>query len=230
MFSVPKMIVGVVGTANTGKTTFINDVLDSEWNYGRDAEFMWRPFGKDYRKVIEERGLKINRNGTENSQKIIHDILKTNITEAAYAPFPLKRLIMDRTVLDSFAYTYWHHLFGPADEKTVSPETLWLMWDDVVTLSKMFTCIIYIPLDMCDDVKVVDDKFRDTDLTYRKQMDYIFYTMATTLQCFNGVNVEEIWGTRNERVEKFLQLEKKYDTCFNTMADMMTKSPSVGRF
>ena len=61
-----KLVIGVIGTQNTGKSTFIKDILEKF--KGTAMEF--QTVGCDYRKKIEERGLKINREGNLESQKI----------------------------------------------------------------------------------------------------------------------------------------------------------------
>lgn len=193
-----KLIVGVLGTANTGKSTLIGDIVGYDENVKRDKDFQWTLFGKDYRSIISERGLKINRNGNEECQKIIHETLLQNILDAVEEPF-LKRIIMDRTILDSFAYTYWHNKFGKGG---ISTETLEKMWYQVVKFSKLFDALLYIPLSFCKDIAVVDDKFRDTDSDYREQIDKIFYAMWVTL-VRDGSNMDVIYGSREKRVKWF---------------------------
>ena len=48
-----KFIVGVIGTQNTGKSTFIKDILEKF----KGTEMEFKTVGCDYRKKIEERGL-----------------------------------------------------------------------------------------------------------------------------------------------------------------------------
>lgn len=199
-----KLIVGVLGTANTGKSTLIGDIVGYDENVKRDKDFQWTLFGKDYRSIISERGLKINRNGNEECQKIIHETLLQNIFDAVEEPF-LKRIIMDRTILDSFAYTYWHNKFGKGG---ISTKTIEKMWYHVVKFSKLFDALLYIPLSFCKDIAVVDDKFRDTDSDYREQIDSIFHAMWLTL-VKDGSKMDVIYGSRENRVKWFFD-SKEY--------------------
>lgn len=48
-----KLVVGVIGTQNTGKSTFIKDILEKF----KGTEMEFKTVGCDYRKKIEERGL-----------------------------------------------------------------------------------------------------------------------------------------------------------------------------
>ena len=63
-----KFLVTVIGSQNTGKTTFINDIIAK---YADNP--IYEPFITDkcdYRKVIEEMNLSINREGNIESQKV----------------------------------------------------------------------------------------------------------------------------------------------------------------
>ena len=197
-----KHIVGVFGTANTGKSTFINDLIANTANR-EDPTSRWQLFGDNYRDIITAKGLQINRNGTEECQQVIHDVLVNNIIKACDYDKPAN-LIMDRTIIDSFVYTYWHHKYGTIPIKT---STLDKMWKQVLAYSRMFDLLIWIPLELCKDVKVVDDHFRDTDLTYRTQIDAI---MAQVHKCLtvSGCKTAMISGTRDERVDIFINVHE----------------------
>lgn len=68
-----KFIIAVCGTQNTGKSTFVKDLIAYYEN-----NMLVMPFktnNVDYRQKIESAGLKINRDGNLESQKIIFDCL-----------------------------------------------------------------------------------------------------------------------------------------------------------
>ena len=81
------------------------------------------------------------------------------------------------------------------------------MWQQVVKFSKLYTRILYIPLCFCEDVKVVDDRFRDTNSEYRSQIDRIFAAEFLSLSR-NGSRMDVIYGSREERVKRFYFLEE----------------------
>ena len=193
-----KCIVGVFGTANTGKTTFINDLVEKTSNLEDPLE-RWTVFGKNYRDEITKRGLKINREGNEECQQVIHDVLVGNIIDAVNCK-EHGNYIMDRTIIDSFVYTYWHDKFGTVK---INTETIDRMWDQVVKYTKLFDILLYIPLDKCEDVIVVDDKFRDVNYTYRNQIDSIMKSVWHYL-LDTGSNVNVIYGSRETRVDTFI--------------------------
>lgn len=194
-----KKIAGVFGTQNVGKTTFVRDLVDA--TEGRQES--WKVFGSDYRKEIGRQGLSINRNGTEESQMTIHGILLQNVVDAV-SDMKCDRIIMDRTPVDSYAYTMWHNRFGNGK---ISDETLNMMEQQVFRFCRMFDYLFYIPLDKCEDVEVVDDKFRDTNLEYRKQIDMIMgelYNRLSATGVLSNVFVMCLFGSRQKRVDRFL--------------------------
>ena len=201
-----KLIVGVFGTQNTGKSTFINDVIAesaaSTPNEDTDASLSWSKYGDDYRDVIARRGLKINRNGNLESQSIIHSVLVHNIMNAVNEN-AFKRMIMDRTVIDSFAYTYWHYKYSNADTG-ITKKDIERMWEQVLYLARMFDSLIWIPLSRCENVQLVDDKFRDTNVEYRQQIDDIMGAIWKRLRN-EGCNMDVIFGSRDKRVQWFLE-------------------------
>lgn len=191
-----KLVYGVVGTQNTGKSTFISDVIaDSETR--TDKMLRFRSSVVDYRAKIQSLGLEINRNGNEECQKIIFDTLYDNVISCSKKTETM-RTILDRTPLDAFVYTLWHNVYGT---NCISDECIDDMWDKTVYSMRMLDRIIWIPLRMCDDVKVVDDKFRDTNLEYRRQIDELF-NMCLRILHFNCKieQISSVYGRRETRV------------------------------
>lgn len=181
-----KFVVGVIGTQNTGKSTFINDLIE-KYN-GTDNEF--KTVGCDYRKKIEEAGLSINRKGNLEAQKIILDTLVEQVdiirgmSEGNY--------VTDRTPIDAYVYT--EYLFKHNPELGITQNDLDEMMAKVKQSMSGYDLIVFIDLDDCGNVEVVDDTFRDTNLEYRSEIDRLF---KETLVKLRG----EIFG--------------KLDTCIN---------------
>lgn len=196
-----KFVVGVVGTQNTGKSTFIKNLIEKF----KHTPMEFKMVGCDYRKKIEEKGLKINRNGNLESQKIIFDTLVEQLD--IIDKMPDGYYITDRSPLDAYVYTcyLWEH----GQLNGVKYDELNMMYDKLCAEMGRYDRVVYIDLDKCDNVEVVDDKFRDTNLEYRKEIDGLFKGVIESLEC-NGVlrgKVERnIFGTREERVEKFIDL------------------------
>lgn len=196
-----KFIVGVIGTQNTGKTTFITDLI--ERFKGTENEF--HTVGCDYRKKIEEAGLSINRNGNLQSQNIILDTLveQLKIIEG----MPDGNYITDRSPIDAYAYTLYLYKHNP--ELGITPMDLVEQLDKVRDSVWKYDRLIFLDLNNCSNVEVVDDKFRDTDLEYRREIDQLFkYVLAQLGHEFIYQKVNfRIYGNREARVQKFIGLE-----------------------
>lgn len=195
-----RLVYGVVGTANTGKSTFINDLCEATSK--RPPRLRFGTVGKDYRDEIVRRGLAINRNGDERTQTAIFDILCEN-TEIARGETCTDRILMDRTPLDAYVYTLWHRRYGRGN---VSDETLHRMEDLVWRATNRIDRIFWIPMSMCDGVGVVEDGVRDTDANYRRQIDMLFRKTMSSLRVIPNVTI--LHGTRDERVKMALEYER----------------------
>lgn len=77
------------------------------------------------------------------------------------------------------------------------------MFEKLKRCMPMYDHIIYIALDDCKDIEVVDDKFRDTDLEYRKEIDKLFRETIAKLRSLVAIE-QDINGSRQERLKKFV--------------------------
>lgn len=191
-----KFVVGVVGTQNTGKSTFIRDLIG---HYeGTENEF--KTVGCDYRKKIEEAGLSINRKGNLAAQKIIMDTLVEQVD--IIRGLPEGNYVTDRTPIDAYAYTVY--LFRHNPELGITQADLDEMMAKVKNSMSGYDLIVFIDLDNCQNVEVVDDTFRDTNLEYRKEIDQIFKETIVGLrsEIFGKLDTS-IFGDRNQRVDLF---------------------------
>lgn len=191
-----KFVVGVIGTQNTGKSTFIRDLIEST----RGTENQFNVVGCDYRKKIEEAGLQINRNGNLECQKIICDTLIEQID--IINTKENGNWITDRSPIDAYAYSVYLMRHNP--DAGVTQSALDEMLEKVKDAVKAYDAIVYIDLNKCGNVVVVDDKFRDTNIEYRIEIDEIFKDTLQKLETTipNKV-VSDIFGDRKERVDKF---------------------------
>ena len=194
-----KLVVGVIGTQNTGKSTFIGDVIGQCSTTG----FEFKTVGCDYRKKIAEAGLSINRNGDLRSQKIICDTLIEQLD--IIDTLPNGCYFTDRTPLDAYVYTAY--LFRHRPELGITQQDMDEMFKKVKSAMARYDKVVYINLDECDNVQVVDDKFRDTNLEYRKEIDMLFKETLPLLcgDVLKGKVVRGICGGRQERVNRFLE-------------------------
>ncbi len=193
-------MVGVIGTQNTGKSTFINDII----SIFRGTLNEFHTVGCDYREKIRKAGLQINRNGNLEAQKIILDTLVEQMD--IIQQMPDGNYITDRSPIDAYAYTVY--LFRHNPELGITQSDLDEMLAKVKKSIEDYDRIIYIDLDNCPNVEVVDDTLRDTNLEYRAEIDSIFKEILALLG-LNGSGKlnQDIKGGRDARVNQFLEME-----------------------
>ena len=193
-------MVGVIGTQNTGKSTFINDII----NTFRGTLNEFHTVGCDYREKIRKAGLQINRNGNLEAQKIILDTLVEQLD--IIQQMPDGNYITDRSPIDAYAYTVY--LFRHNPELGITQSDLDEMLAKVRKSIEGYDRIIYIDLDNCPNVEVVDDTLRDTNLEYRAEIDSIFKEILSLLGLRgSGKLNQDIKGGRDARVNQFLEME-----------------------
>ena len=190
-----KFLCTVIGSQNTGKSSFIKDFITTSSKFGLSAPFVTDEC--DYRKIIEEKKLNINREGNLESQRVIFDCLSQQVINSIRNP-DFKNVIFDRSPIDALVYTiYLHH------QGKVAKEAIDQMKYEVSKFVQLYDAIIYIPLSCCENVKVVDDKFRDTDPEYRRYVDKLFSDVLNELYIGEDGKLIEIYGNRQERLEMF---------------------------
>lgn len=187
------MKIAVCGAQNVGKTTFIEDI-------GKECpEFIIPAF--TYRDVINRKGIadKINRQTCMESQKIIFDAI------AECTRLAPDNSIIDRSVIDAVAYTWWPVRFKEG-ETDITSDFADRLYSTAIGLLDELDLIIYIPT--TDDVPIEEDTLRDTNLEYREQIAQIFEELLLLdiddpLFDKYGYKVVTITGTREERVADF---------------------------
>ena len=151
------MRIAFSGTANTGKTTLINNFL-AVWSQYTTPE-------KTYRDLIKEKNLSHSSATTTDTQ---WEILNFMIDQLQSYDKKTK-VVFDRCPLDNLAYTLWAHDKGIEgfDKKYV---------DKCITLTKesMRHLDIIFLLEYDSSIKIQDDELRDTNIEYIKEIDNIF--------------------------------------------------------
>ena len=114
--------------------------------------------------------------------------------------------ITDRSPIDAYVYTTY--LFRHNPDLGITQADLDEMFNKVKKSIEGYDRIIYIDLDNCGNVEVVDDTFRDTNLEYRAEIDSLFKETFRNLgKVLDGKLNSEIKGTREMRVNQFLEME-----------------------
>jgi len=192
------MIITVSGTQCVGKSTLIKDFLNEHENFSTPEI--------DYRKIILEQKLNLNRQGDYRSQKVLFDFVLNQSKEFATKP---GNYILDRSLLDVVAYSTWLYENRPDSGFTAS--NIAEMYQGLIKNIYLYDAILYIPLKYNSHVKIEDDNFRDTNEDYRLEIDKIFDSIVDDLS-FCKQNICHIHGTREERVE---QIKKELSHLLN---------------
>jgi GTPase SAR1 family protein len=186
------MKIAVVGSQNTGKTTYISDFL-KKWT-------MYETPQKTYRDIIKEKNLPCNENGTEESQKIILDALVDQAIEESKKEF----VILDRSVLDNLAYSSWLHLYDKVSDKFLDQTRI-----IVRETLKLYDVLFFLPLTKFSNIEIKDDGLRSIDPVYREEIDTIFKAFQDSYNRGDGrvfpkddsPALIEIFGNPEERIK-----------------------------
>ena len=156
-----------MGSSNVGKTTLIENFL-KEWP-------MFKRPSKTYRDVIKEKGLKINKEATKESQMEILNALVDEIQAASTEEND--NVVFDRCVIDNMAYTLWHYAKNTPgftsefvmDCKTIAGLSL-----------KHLDIIFYLPARK--DITITERDGRETDAVFREEIDNIFCSLVDSYE------------------------------------------------
>lgn len=127
---------------------------------------MYETPSKTYRDLIKEKGLSLNREGTQESQTIIRDALIDQAVDNAQKEFCLH----DRCILDNLVYTLWLSEKGKitdnefiADSFNITRETL-----------KFYDIIFWLPISDKSPVNLEESENRDINTEFRFEINNIF--------------------------------------------------------
>jgi len=190
------MRIGVSAAQNMGKTTLINDFVKVFPNF--------KIAGNSYREKAKKEGVKLNREGDEESQKIIRDAIIDDLQK-----YDRKKdnIVHDRTILDYLAYTLWLNANNKVSDLFVNQQI-----PIVKETLGFYDVIFFIPIVQGYEIPIVPSKDgqRELDPVYRTEMDNIFKAIITDYwkkekRIFfpneNCPAVIECWGTPEERIE-----------------------------
>jgi predicted ATPase len=186
------MRIAIIGTQNTGKTTFVNDFI-KKWP-------MYKTLDKSYRDILKEKKLPHSKNATEETQKVILDFLIDQVTESSKDD----NIILDHSVLDCLAYSTWLCLNEKVSEKFLDQQRI-----IVRETLKLYDVLFFIPLTKAAPIKIQNDGFRETDPIFREEIDNIFKVFQESYHNGDGrvfpkddtPAVIEIFGSPEERIK-----------------------------
>ena len=174
------MKIGCIGTQNTGKTTFIRDLIATYPQFTTPT--------KTYRDAIRKYGLKINRNGTIASQWVIFCNALDTVNKRYHKP-----VLFDRTPFD--AYIYMLYVAGKSDGLEEMRELA------VLSLGKL-DMIFMFPIAGNEHIPLKADGLRDIDADYRETIDSLFLReLALMTATTNKLPpIHNVTGLRHDRI------------------------------
>lgn len=177
------------GTQGVGKTTLLNKLEQNQELLSYLESIQGVLIKEVVRGLVKEKGIKINREKSHQSQMII--------LEAHYAnALKYNAFFSDRGALDSFVYATYNYLAGQFSyEEHKKHRELF------EATMPYYTHVFYLPIEF----EAKDDGFRDIDEKYRNDLEKIYYSV------FQKYNIEavEIRGSVEEREKLILNGFKK---------------------
>lgn len=171
------------GAQGTGKSTVLN--MFKEAGFPVITEVV--------RNMVKDKGIKINREGNDETQTLIFNEYKRVLSEE-------RDYVSDRGLTDVLAYT----IDGVADGN-ISTDVEVQQCEDIVNFVHDNEDVIwvYFPIEF----PVVADGVRSTDEHYRETIDYIIHSLLKELE----VNYLEVHGTPEERFKQIMDFEEDLD-------------------
>lgn len=187
------MRICVVGTANIGKTTFINDFIKK---YP-----MYKLSETSYRDLLDEKNIKLNREGNQESQEIIRDYMSDQVLKYNRN----SNVIFDRCILDNLIYSIY---LNDKDSTNVTDAFIHKSLQICREVCKFYDIIFFLPITKQNKIEIEERKNRDIGPEYREDIDKLFKAAIHTYRMGKSVffdmtdtpAVIEIFGSPEERM------------------------------
>jgi hypothetical protein len=153
------MRIACTGCQAVGKSTFIKDFLQFWPNYTTPK--------KSYRDLVKKKGLKINKEGTKESQMAILNYHLDEIQRYSRDD----NVILDRCVIDPLVFTFWLY---EKETGSVNEDDIHLMLKLVQQGLKLYDIIFWFPLDEGIKIPKVKGHLRIDDEEFREEVNNIF--------------------------------------------------------
>ena len=189
--------IGITSAQNMGKTTLINDMI-KQWPNFKAA-------GNSYReKAKQDKSVKLNKEGSEESQIIIRDALIDDLQQ-----YDRKKdnVIHDRTLIDNLVYSMWLNANGKVSDLFIEQQV-----PIIKQALTYYDIIFFIPMMANYNIPIVPsvDGQRELDPVFREEIDNIFKAVLMDYWRKDGRTffpnedcpaLIEVWGTREERIQ-----------------------------
>lgn len=174
------MKIGCIGTQNTGKTTFVKDLIATYPQFTTP--------NKTYRDVIRKYGLKINRNATIAGQWVIFCSMLETMNKMYNKP-----VIFDRTPFDAYIYTLY---------AAGKPDGLEEMRELAIRSLEKLDIIFMFPIKGNEHIPLKADGLRDIDANYRETINDLFLSELALAASFTDKlpPIHNVTGSQHDRI------------------------------
>ena len=163
------MRIAVMGCQCNGKTTFVKEFI-KRWPMFKTPE-------KTYRDFLKEGKIKINEEGTKESQQLILDALVDEVQHTDKE----ENTIFDRCVVDNIVYSLWHH--EKNSESGIDFEFVDLSRKIVFETLRMYDIIFFLPArDEFISSLSEQKETRSKDLLFREEIDTLYKSLVKTYE------------------------------------------------
>ncbi len=183
------------GTHGTGKTTLLDMMKEEEFDKG-----IWGGWvlvdGPTRR--LKDLGFPINNDQSDNYDGTQLMCCHIDLENLAKTPLMNPVLLSDRCLLDTLVYTRYLHGQGKVTDPVMKViESAW-------NLHKKDYDLILLPSK--DDIELIGDKYRNTDIEFRETIHRMF--QAEIIK--NKLNAHTVKGTVEDRLDKIVELVNYY--------------------
>lgn len=212
------MRIAIISTQNNGKTTLINAFKQIWPNYISPKN--------TYRDLIKEKGLSINEQGTEESQRIIRDSLIDNAIDYAQK----KYTISDRNIIDNLVYTLWLSERGRIKDTDFTSDSILIARETC----KFYDIIFWLPLN--HNIVMDEQEHRSNDPIFRAQIDEIYLQLYESFKCSenilfdinNSPPIIPLTGNLNEKISQIKNYINDEGDLLETKTSLMDELDSFG--
>ena len=169
------MKIGLCGTMSVGKTTLINHLI-------QNSNFSDYNKATERSKYLSSLGIPLNTDSTLEGQFIF---LAERATELLQTD-----ILTDRTIWDVCAFT--------ALAKSISNSDKYDFEKAAMTLKDKYDLVVYVKP---DGVAIEDNGIRETDATYRDEVDY---QIRNLLELYPPKNLLTISGSIEDRIKAII--------------------------
>lgn len=189
------MRIAISGTANTGKSTLLQDFLKTWPNYTTPSQ--------TYRETLKAGKYPHSKNCTKDGQWAILNHMIDEMQKYTSKD----HVIFDRCPLDNLIYSLWSNSKNATDiDDAFIDKCIPLVKESM----KFLDIIFFLPITKLSKIEIQNDGFRETDPEYISEIDNLFkaiirhYTHGLTVDKFfpkdDSPGIIEIFGNREERI------------------------------